>query len=68
MDSRSRQFCDIGKIDAADYLMIKRAFLGTHTLDTISGFAADVNINGKLDAADYLMVKRAFLGTYNLVG
>lgn len=57
-----------GKIDAADYLMIKRAFLGTHTLDTISGFAADVNINGKLDAADYLMVKRAFLGTYNLVG
>ena len=53
-----------GSLDAGDYLMTKRAFLGTYTLNEMQLRAADVNRNGKLDASDYLMIKRAFLGTY----
>ncbi len=57
-----------GKIDATDYLMIKRAFLGTYDLSDEQMVLADVNGNGEIDATDYLMVKRAFLGTYVIPG
>ena len=57
-----------GKIDATDYLMIKRAFLGTYDLSDEQMILADVNGNGEIDATDYLMVKRAFLGTYVIPG
>ncbi len=52
-----------GKIDARDYLLLKRAFFKTYTLQC-SDEIADVNGNGKLDARDYLLLKRAFFGTY----
>ena len=60
--------CDIngnGKIDARDYLLLKRAYFGTYTL-TCAPEAADINGNGKIDARDYLLLKRAYFGTYEI--
>lgn len=56
-----------GKIDARDYLLLKRAFFGTYTL-TCDLEVADINGNGKIDARDYLLLKRAFFGTYTIQG
>ncbi|MBR5278187.1 MAG: hypothetical protein IKU23_02860, partial [Clostridia bacterium] len=54
-----------GKIDARDYLLLKRAYFGTYTL-TCDLEVADVNGNGKIDARDYLLLKRAYFGTYTI--
>jgi len=55
-----------GNIDARDYLLAKRAYFGTFTLDKASEYASDINGNGKLDARDYLLLKRAYFGTYTM--
>ena len=52
-----------GKIDARDYLLLKRAYFGTYTL-TCNIAVADINGNGKIDARDYLLLKRAYFGTF----
>jgi len=57
-----------GKIDSADYAMIKRAVLNTYELDESQKLVADTNGNGKVDASDYAMTKRAVLRTYELTG
>ncbi len=54
-----------GKIDARDYLLLKRAYFGTYELEC-EPEVADVNDNGKLDARDYLLLKRAYFGTYTI--
>ncbi len=51
-----------GSVDQFDYLLIKRAYFDTYTLD-IEG-SADVDGNGKIDQMDYLYVKRIYFGTY----
>jgi len=53
------------KIDARDYLLLKRAYFGTYNL-TCDLSVADINGNGKLDARDYLLLKRAYFGTYTI--
>ncbi len=53
------------KLDARDYLLLKRAFFGTYEL-TCDFKIVDINGNGKLDARDYLLLKRAFFGTYTI--
>ncbi len=52
------------KIDASDYLLLKRHVLKTYTLSDEQAKKADLNGNGKIEAADYLLLKRAVLGTY----
>ncbi len=54
-----------GKIDARDYLLLKRAFFKTFTLQCADEIA-DINDNGKIDARDYLLLKRAFFKTYEI--
>ncbi len=54
-----------GKIDARDYLLLKRAFFKTYQLTCPEG-VADINVNGKLDGRDYLLLKRMFFNTYSL--
>ena len=54
-----------GKIDARDYLLLKRAYFGTYEL-TCDDAIADINGNGKIDARDYLLLKRAYFGTYTI--
>jgi len=54
-----------GKIDARDYLLLKRAYFGTFTIECPQE-VADINGNGKIDARDYLLLKRAYFGTYTI--
>ena len=55
-----------GNVNATDYLMLKRAVLGTFALSDQKKAAADINGDGNVNATDYLMLKRVVLGTYNL--
>lgn len=55
-----------GKANALDYLLLKRAVLGTYNLTEAGGKAADVNGDGKINAVDYMLLKRHVLGTYDL--
>ncbi len=54
-----------GRLDARDYLLLKRAFFKTYTLQCTDEIA-DINDNGRLDARDYLLLKRAFFKTYEI--
>jgi len=53
-----------GDIDSKDYLMAKRAALGTLILTAEQADAADVDSNGHVDSKDYLKIKRAAQGTF----
>lgn len=55
-----------GKLDASDYILIKRAVLGTVTLSEAQKKLADVDGDGDVDSVDYTMAKRAVLGTFTL--
>ncbi len=54
------------KIDARDYLLLKRAFFKTYELKGVAEALSDVNNNEKLDARDYLLLKRAYFKTYEI--
>lgn len=53
-----------GSINVTDYVMAKRAVLGTYTLSEEQKARADVNGDGSINTTDYLMIKRHVLGTY----
>lgn len=55
-----------GTITAKDYLLVKRSFLGTVTLNQAQLKAACMGGTDKPTSLDYLKVKRHFLGTYNI--
>lgn len=55
-----------GDIDSKDYLMAKRAVLGTLELTEEQLDTADVDSDGDLDAKDYLIIKRAVQKTYKI--
>ena len=57
-----------GTVSADDYLLLKKAVLGNHTLSENEQAAADCNGDGKITAADYFMVKRDVLGSYHIEG
>ena len=52
-----------GKVNTADYAVIKRAVLGRYELSEAGFAAADVNYDGRVNAMDYMIVKRVVLGT-----
>jgi len=52
-----------GTVDAKDYMMTKRAVLGTYTIEGAGHRAAAVD-NDKIEVRDYMMIKRVALGTY----
>ena len=52
-----------GKVNTADYAVIKRSVLGRYELSEAGFAAADVNYDGKVNAMDYMIVKRVVLGT-----
>lgn len=54
-----------GKLEAKDYMKLKRAILGTYTLTDDEVVRADVSLDGKTDSKDYMMLKRVILGTYS---
>ena len=55
-----------GKIDARDYLLLKRAYFGTVELDDVMMFAADVDGDGEILTYDYIAVKRHYFDTLDI--
>jgi len=55
-----------GDVDAADYVLVKRAVLNTYELSEQQKLVADIDADGDVDAADYVLVKRIVLGTYTV--
>lgn len=56
-----------GKIEAKDYMLLKRYCLKTTSLDGDALLASDINSDGKVDAKDYGLLKRHCLKTYTIV-
>ena len=54
--------CD-GKLNVADYVLVKRHVLRTFDLSEKGFKAADVNGDGKINAIDYVLIKRVYMGT-----
>lgn len=55
-----------GEVNEYDYMLIKRAVLGTYELSEEQQEAADINQDGKINEYDYILAKRIVLGTYTL--
>ncbi len=53
-------------VDAADYVLVKRAVLNTYELTEQQKAVADVDKDGDVDATDYVLIKRIVLGTYTV--
>lgn len=54
-----------GAVNATDYLLVKRAVLGTYTLQSAKERAALVSGRSSVSAGDYMLIKRAVLGTHS---
>lgn len=55
-----------GAVEKYDYILVKRAVLGTVTLDDEQSANADANENGKVEKYDYILIKRHVMGTYEI--
>ncbi len=55
-----------GIVNANDYLMVRRAFLGTYDLNEHQTKAAIASGGAEISARDYMMIKRHFLGSLDL--
>ena len=55
-----------GKVNANDYMMLKRHVLHTFKLTADQIAVVDINKDSKVNATDYMLLKRAVLGTYKL--
>lgn len=56
------------KVDATDYMLVKRAVLGTGSISELNYRQTDIDQNGEIDAMDYLLIKRSILGTIEPLG
>jgi len=63
-DGKIADIDDDGDIDAADYVLVKRAVLKTYELSEKQKAVADVDKDDDVDATDYVLIKRIVLGTY----
>lgn len=54
------------RVNAADYMLVKRHVLGTFRLTDGQMRLADVNRDGRVNATDYMLIKRHVLGTFRL--
>ncbi|MBO4453190.1 MAG: InlB B-repeat-containing protein, partial [Clostridia bacterium] len=55
-----------GKIEAVDYLMVKRHVLKSYILEGDMFFRGDIDGNGTIEAQDYLKIKRHVLNSYTI--
>ncbi|HAN21673.1 MAG TPA: hypothetical protein DCP51_08390 [Clostridiales bacterium] len=55
-----------GKVNSVDYLLVKRAYLGTYKLSSVKLKAACMENTTLPTSKDYLKIKRHFLGTYSI--
>lgn len=54
------------EIEKYDYILAKRAVMGTVVLDDIQHKAADVNQKDGVEKYDYILIKRHVMGTYTI--
>lgn len=54
------------KINAVDYMLLKRGYLGAYSLSAAQKKAGALTNGDTLVAIDYVKLKRAVLGTYNI--
>ena len=59
---------DDGSVDQYDYILSKRHYFGTVTLDERTLVRADVNCDGSADQYDYILIRRHYFETYTLLG
>ncbi len=52
------------ELNATDYILAKRAVMGTYTLSETQILAGDINGDDTITATDYIFLKRAVMGTY----
>lgn len=55
-----------GTINSADFMQIRRAFLGLYTLENEYFKAADTDGNGAIGSTDFMQIRRHFLGIFNM--
>ena len=53
-----------GRVNVADYVLLKRVVLGTLNPSAHARIPCDVTLDGKVNIADYTILKRVVLGTY----
>ena len=53
------------KINALDYMLLKRVYFNNYEADDSQTIIADINQNGSLDAIDYMLLKRKYFGNYS---
>lgn len=53
-----------GKVDSADYILVKRACFNSYTLTADEQVRGDVDKSDKVDSTDYVIIKRIAFGTY----
>ncbi len=53
-----------GKVNGADYALLKRHILKTNALPEWLLCSADINLDGTVSSADYVMLKRTVMKTY----
>ena len=51
-----------------DYILVKRAVMGTITLSDTQKAAADVNKKDGVEKYDYILIKRHVMGTFTIAG
>lgn len=55
-----------GEVSSFDYLLTKKAFVGSISMNAVQQAAADVNLDGSVDSLDILIMKRHIIGTENI--
>ena len=55
---------DNGNINPFDYVILKRAYMGTYQLNDVQTLCGDCNKNGTINAMDFVLLKRVYLGTF----
>lgn len=57
-----------GKVNATDYMLLKRHVLQTYSIPEKNRKAANILASDAINATDYMLLKRHVLGTYNIYG
>ena len=55
-----------GEVNQFSYILIKRHYMNTYTLNEQEAFSADINSDGVIDQFDYILAKRIYFDTFKL--
>jgi hypothetical protein len=55
-----------GCVSTADYILVKRVYMGTYSYDEDDISLYDLDADGTISTADYIIEKRIYMGTYKI--